>query len=95
MTRKPLLLFNQKEAVGGIVRVGSPCIIRVEGMQSGDSVSVAAMDNDRNTLETLTFLRGEHTDGRDMERGFAIGELFQATRMKSVGSRVNVFASTK
>ena len=94
MIQKPLLLFNEREAVGGIVRVGSPCIIKVEGLRSGDVVSVTAMDDDRSPLETLVFMRGEHSNGGDMKRGFVEGELFQATRTKSVGSRVNVFAST-
>ena len=89
MTRKPLLLFNQKETVGGIVRVGSPCVVEIRGMKEGDTVVVDAMDGNRDVIKSTTTLNGD--DSVHFEKG----ELFQATRTKSVGSRVNVFASTK
>ena len=89
MIQKPLLLFNEREAVGGIVRVGTPCTIQIQGMMKGDTVIVDAMDSDRNVVYSRTTMNG------DRNFVFEEGELFQATRTKSVGSRVSVFASTK
>lgn len=89
MIQKPLLLFNEREAVGGIVRVGSPCIVQVRGLKPGDTVVVDAMDSERNVVNSVITLDG------DQDFVFEKGELFQARRTKSVGSRVNVFASTK
>lgn len=88
--KKPLLLYNEAEMQGPLVRMVTPCEVQADGLQEGDLVKVAAFNSEMICLGTQHF-----NSGNGGLAYFDRGVWFQASRLKSVGSRVNVFASTK